>query len=274
MRAPATSAPHGRGIPLFSIITVVLNDRDGLEATRRSLLRQTCRDFEWIIVDGGSADGTAAAIRSFGDEVAWWRSAADRGPYDAMNNGMAAAKGEYLLFLNADDTLVSCGSLAWLKGEILAGATPDGPLDFVYCATLERSAGGGLRIKPARSHRMVWYGMFTHHQAMIYRRAVVAGLAYDLSFTVGADYAFTIEALGRSARVARGKQPLAVFAPAGLSGRLDRVGRLDQTRIRRKFLSLPVVFCFLIIQVQSMTMLVRRRWPVIYEICRCWRMYG
>ncbi|WP_158045839.1 glycosyltransferase family 2 protein [Skermanella pratensis] len=255
--------------PLFSIITVVLNDRKGLGRTRSSLRRQSCRNFAWIVVDGGSEDGTRDDIARFAPEIAWWRSGPDRGLYDAMNIGMAAATGDYLLFLNAGDELASPDSLERLAAVIRAHASPD----FLYCDALERTPRGTLLRKPARSHRTVWYGMFTHHQAMIYRRSAVADLSYDLSFKVGADYAFTISTLSRSARVARLREALIIFAPGGLSQAMASVGRRDQTRIRRQYLRLSAISCFLIMVVQSLAMLTRRGFPAFYEICRCRRMY-
>ncbi|UEM05631.1 glycosyltransferase [Skermanella rosea] len=255
--------------PLFSIVTVVLDDREGLRRTRASLRRQSCRDFAWIVVDGGSEDGTRDDIVRLGPEIAWWRSGPDRGLYDAMNIGKAAATGDYLLFLNAGDELASPDSLERLAAEIRRNSSPD----FLYCDALERTLGGTLLLKPARSHRTVWYGMFTHHQAMIYRRLAVADLSYDLSFTVGADYAFTIAALSGNSRVIRVREPLCVFAAGGLSHAMHPIGRRDQTRIRRRYLRLSVISCFLIMVVQSLAMLTRRGFPVFYEIYRCRRMY-
>lgn len=115
--------------------------------------------------------------------------------------------------------------------------------------------------------------MFTHHQAMVYRRLAVADLRYDLSFTVGADYAFTIAALSVNPRVVRLREPLVIFAAGGLSYVMHSVGRRDQTRIRRRYLRLSVISCFLIMVVQYLAMLTRRGFPVFYEIYRCRRMY-
>ena len=73
--------------------------------------------------------------------------------------------------------------------------------DFIYGDALEQGAGNRLLIKRARSHHFKWYGMFTHHQAMVYRRAVVEGQWFDLAWKIGADYAFTLDTLSKSVRV-------------------------------------------------------------------------
>jgi putative colanic acid biosynthesis glycosyltransferase len=179
------SSPISPRSSLFSIITVSLDDCDGLQRTHRSIAGQTCRDFDWIVVDGGSHDGTLEYLLAHKRDLAWWRSAPDHGLYDAMNIGLSAAAGEYLIFLNAGDTLPERGTLDHLARRIRRDERPD----FIYGDALEQGIGNRLLIKRARSHHLKWYGMFTHHQAMVYRRAVVEGQWFDLTWKIGADYA-------------------------------------------------------------------------------------
>lgn len=169
--------------PLFSIVTVVLNDREGLGRTRASLRRQSCRDFAWIVVDGGSEDGTRDEIVRSAPEIAWWRSGPDRGLYDAMNIGMAAATGDYLLFLNAGDELASPDSLERLAAEIRRHSSPD----FLYCDALERTLGGTLLLKPARSHRTLWYGMFPHRRGCCGHFLMKSNIESNVSRSIGLD---------------------------------------------------------------------------------------
>ncbi len=89
--------------PLVSIITVVLNDRHGLEQTLRSVQSQTYRHIEYIVVDGGSTDGTQEVLRMHGDSVQRWISEPDKGIGDAFNKGIAMATGEIVGILNAGD---------------------------------------------------------------------------------------------------------------------------------------------------------------------------
>lgn len=90
--------------PLFSIITVTLNNLPGLRKTRDSVTAQQFQDFEWLVVDGGSSDGSVEFLQ---DCTANFTSAPDKGPFDAMNKGLERARGQYLLFLNAGDTLAA-----------------------------------------------------------------------------------------------------------------------------------------------------------------------
>lgn len=97
-------ASHG---PAFSVVTVVRNDIEGLKRTWRSLATQTCSDFEWLVIDGASTDGTPEWLQALADERLRWISEPDRGIYDAMNKGIGRVQGEIVQFLNADDVLAS-----------------------------------------------------------------------------------------------------------------------------------------------------------------------
>lgn len=89
--------------PLISIITVNLNDLKGLKRTMNSVFGQSFKEFEYIVIDGGSTDGSREYIDSHSDKIDTWVSEKDSGIYNAMNKGIKAATGEYLLFLNSGD---------------------------------------------------------------------------------------------------------------------------------------------------------------------------
>lgn len=88
----------------LSIITINLNNKAGLQKTIDSVVAQTYKDFEWIIIDGGSADGSCELIEKYADNISYWISEPDKGIYNAMNKGIRLSHGEYLYFLNSGDS--------------------------------------------------------------------------------------------------------------------------------------------------------------------------
>ena len=94
-----------------SVITVVYNDVEHIRETMESFFAQTWEEKEYIVIDGGSTDGTVDIIREYSDRLAFWCSEHDEGIYDAMNKGVEHASGEWVNFLNSGDIYVSSGSL-------------------------------------------------------------------------------------------------------------------------------------------------------------------
>lgn len=90
--------------PLLTIITVVLNAKDHIENTILSVINQTYPDIEYIVIDGGSTDGTVEIIEKYRDKITIWKSEPDNGIFDAMNRGIELAKGEWINFMNAGDS--------------------------------------------------------------------------------------------------------------------------------------------------------------------------
>lgn len=88
---------------LISIITVAYNNKNGLEETIKSVINQTYRDFEFVIIDGGSNDGSKELLESYSSQINFWVSEPDKGIYNAMNKGIRKASGEYLIFMNSGD---------------------------------------------------------------------------------------------------------------------------------------------------------------------------
>ena len=89
----------------LSVITINYNNCDGLRKTIESVVNQTWRDFEYIIIDGGSTDGSVDVIKQYADKIDYWVSEPDKGIYNAMNKGIDVAKGEYCIFINSGDCL-------------------------------------------------------------------------------------------------------------------------------------------------------------------------
>ena len=102
----------------LSIITINFNNRNGLEKTIESVTSQTCKDFEWIIIDGGSTDGSRELVEKKQKYITYWCSEPDSGIYNAMNKGIKKAKGDYCFFLNSGDRLHDKDVMMNVLGEL------------------------------------------------------------------------------------------------------------------------------------------------------------
>lgn len=212
--------------PFFSVITVTLNNLEGLKRTADSLDEQDMRDFEWIVIDGGSTDGTPEFLDN---AQALWISEPDQGLYDAMNKGLKRAGGRYVLFLNAGDRLTFPETMR----EIKTAAEPAMP-DFIYGDSLEAAPGETPEYKTARKSESRALGMFTHHQSMLYRRDKIGELRYDPSYKISADYDFTLRFLSKNPSALYCQTPICIFESGGLSQQNAKTGRREQFKIRQR----------------------------------------
>ncbi|QQG36789.1 MAG: glycosyltransferase [Micavibrio aeruginosavorus] len=246
--------------PVFSVITVSRNHLSGLKATASALSHENQTLFEWIVIDGASDDGTQDYLQTTN---ARWISESDHGIYDAMNKGLERAAGEYVLFLNAGDTLALPRTLDTLAEYLKA--RPVNP-DLIYGDAFE-DTGSGRVIKPAHSHKTLHQGLFTHHQAILYRRALIDGLLYDRAYSIAADYKFTAQFIMRCQDIMYWPRPLCLFEPGGLSQRQAFKGRMQQSLIRRELhMTLPMEEIFILLR-QTLTLALRRYCPALY-----WRL--
>lgn len=179
--------------PLFSIITITFNAEQELKPTMISVAQQVCRDFEHIIVDGASTDGTIALARSLGGDALRIISEKDKGLYDAMNKGIGLARGKYLIFLNAGDSFASQDTLA-----LYAEAAKNDP-DIIYADTVivapDRTVKGPrhLSAPSTLTAKSFSNGMLVCHQAFVVRRSMAP--LYDLQYRFSADYDWTVKCI-------------------------------------------------------------------------------
>ncbi|WP_434618986.1 glycosyltransferase [Azospirillum sp. B2RO_4] len=252
--------------PRLAILTVVRNDRTGLADTCDSLRGQLSRDVVWLVADGASTDGTAEWLAAHAEFPIWWRSCPDSGLYDAMNDLLDTARRldcSHILFLNAGDRLAAADSAE----RLLEAIARHSDCALLYGDALERQGDGRILLKRARSHRWAPLGMFTHHQAMIYRVSALADLRFDSNYRIAADYAFTLAVLGRGEAV-RLRWPVCLFAPGGLSQRDATAGRREQDAIRRHHYRCGPVSTAAVATAQRVALAVRHHFPSAYAKLR------
>lgn len=222
----------------FSVISVTLNDLAGLQRTYRSLRAQRHGDYTWVVLDGGSDDGTVDWLTRLDPARVSWVSERDAGLYDAMNKGIERAQGDYLVFLNGGDEFADADVLA----RVGSAATDDPVPDFLFGDAIDVTAEGHELYRRARSHRSLWWTMFTAHQAMFFRRARIGDLRYRLEYRYAADYAFVAEFLdparGGVPVVRRVTGPLCRFWLGGASWTQRPKAIREDFTIRRRHLRL------------------------------------
>ena len=208
----------------LSIITVNLNNRAGLQKTTESIVSQTFKDFEWIVIDGGSTDGSKELIEQYSDYITYWVSEPDKGIYNAMNKGIKAANGEYLLFLNSGDYLYDNRVLQTVfqgkqSADILYGyMLLDGCESYAHAAMM----------KPV----LFWtdfIGNTLPHQASFIRRELFDkyGL-YDESYKIASDMKFFVKAIVWEKSTYKFiPEKIAVFQAGGISSNDARFEERD-----------------------------------------------
>lgn len=224
--------------PTFSVVTVVYNDRAGLERTRDSVASQHCRDFEWIVVDGGSKDGTVDILRSMPAGSPRWVSERDRGIYDAMNKGTAMAMGRYVVFLNAGDSFFEASTLSSVQSTLAKAEWPE----LLYGGAHYLFGNGSRRYRaPRRFESSIWHSIPSIHQATFYRRDCLDFPPYDLKYPVSADYYISARCFVKGSKACYLNSPVADFSVGGNSMQKSYKSLMECWRIQRDVLHLNVL---------------------------------
>lgn len=176
--APKTSLP---GRPLISVITVVKNGAATLERALRSVLEQAYAPLELIIRDGGSTDGTLALLHRYDDRLDFWRNQPDTGLYDAMNRAVADARGDWLLFLGADDAL---------RPGFSAAAAQCRESNTIYYGDVFMPHSNRRYDGPFSAAKLARRNIC--QQAIFYPRSVFAKYTFDTRYSVLADWALNM----------------------------------------------------------------------------------
>lgn len=176
--------------PKIAIITVNLNNRKGLEKTIDSVYKQTYTNYELIVIDGGSTDGSIDVIRDMSDKISYWISEPDRGIYCAMNKGLAKASGQYCLFLNSGDWLTNNGlpeAAKACKGE-----------DIIYfnCYLSYSDTRFEEQTYPEHLTLRSFYKRTIGHQSTLIRKALFSKYGdYSETNRIHSDYEFWIRTI-------------------------------------------------------------------------------
>lgn len=175
----------------FSIITINYNNRDGLKRTIESVIKQTFQGYEFIIIDGGSTDGSVEVIKQYESHITYWISEKDKGVYNAMNKGIRIAIGDYINFMNSGDVFYNSEVLSTVENipgnyDIIVGR------DYHYD---EQSHKGYAPTVPLRISMITFFKETLPHQGAFISRKLFKNSMYDESLQIASDWAFYVKSI-------------------------------------------------------------------------------
>lgn len=205
------------GLPVISVVTVVRNGAATLEKAIRSVADQDYPNLEYIIVDGGSDDGSVDIIRRWAHRIAYWRSEPDGGIYNAWNKAVSFASGEWIAFLGADDEFKLGAITAYAHWINESGSDA---LDYVSSrAVLVGASGQVLQVigSPWSWPAFQRYMTVAHVGSMHHRRLFERLGRYDETYRICGDYEFLLRA-GPDLRAGFMNQVTVAMGAGGISG--------------------------------------------------------
>jgi len=234
----------------ISIITVTYNAEQVLEKTLLSILNQSNQQFECILVDGQSKDGTVPLIQRFEQQIKnqeypgikpdqfRWISEPDRGLYDAMNKGIDMATGDFVWFMNAGDKIYDRDTIR--KIVELYNIEPE--CDLIYGQTImideeDQEVGERHKIAPKKlTRRSLLQGLVVGHQSILVHKKIAD--KFDLSYKIAADYDWVVKAVSKSHCQGYIDQYLSRFMVAGVSSQKRGLALKERFSIMKKHFGL------------------------------------
>lgn len=228
------------GQPILSVITIVYNNVKDIERTVLSVVNQTYRNIEYIIVDGLSDDGTLDVVHKYENRIARIISEKDEGIYDAMNKGLAVAKGDYVIFMNSGDEFFDVGTVA----AVFASADNAD----VYYGETEMIGDNGQSLGQRRHKapkKFTWrsfkYGMSVSHQAIYIKRSLTE--PYDRQYQLSADIDWILRIAKKAKTIVNVNRYVAKYLVGGMSKKKHRQSLVERFHIMKKHYGLlPTVF--------------------------------
>lgn len=239
-----------QNLPLVSIITVVFNGESYLEQTIKSVLNQTYKNIEYLIIDGGSTDNTLNIIKKYDSFISHWISEEDNGLYDAMNKGINMVNGILIGMINSDDwyekNAVELNVNAYLKNQNKQ----------IFHADRYNIDGNGNRsiykYKPS-AWRFKYHGMTFNHPSMFITKKEYEQHQYSTKFRSHADYLFVLEAwLKDSSKFHYLEHPIVNYRLQGISSSLSFTKMLQEEYAVRRESGMPLISVYFSIFYKSL----------------------
>jgi len=219
----------------LSIITINRNNAKGLERTLQSVIEQTCQEFEYVIIDGASTDGSVDVVKKYESSIPHlqWISELDNGIYNAMNKGVRLASGEYIQILNSGDCLASEDVVERMLNELQKAGNPS----ILYGNVVKLFPDGkSITDKCFAGQEITMLGMFTgsfnHDSAYIHRELFLKYGLYDETLKIVADWKWFMEVI-----VLGGEEPkyfdvdVTLFDMTGISETNKDLDKVERKRV-------------------------------------------
>ncbi len=228
----------------FSIITINYNDKRGLEKTLGSLQTQSCKDYEHIVIDGGSTDGSVEVIKRYEAGITYWVSEPDKGIYNALNKGLRMARGEYVNCMNAGDMFASPDVLQQIVDEKIPKS-----VGLIYGDTIFAEPDGRQTYQvpdPFWQSKEYIHGMGICHQSIYVRRDLAQSHPFDEKrYRILADFDAMQRIYAEGVTTYYIPKPFTVFDRGGLSSTHYKEGWREMGLITHRYGTPRYWFLFL-----------------------------
>ena len=227
----ASTSIDSKNLPVISIITVVYNSVKTIEQTILSVIGQSYPNKEYIIIDGGSTDGTVEIIKKYESNLAYWVSEPDKGIFDAMNKGISMAKGELIGIINADD---------WYEENIFATIAErfrETGSDHVIHGLIRNFLDEEFYSMVGNSIRRLRYDMIQHPTCFIPQKLYCILGNYDIALRHSADYDLILRFVQKGVKFSFVEKPIANFRLGGNSSNTWAEKEMYRVRVKHHVIS-------------------------------------
>jgi len=249
----------------YSIITINYNNKEGLKHTIQSVINQTSKDFEYIIIDGGSTDGSVDIIKEHANRINYWVSEKDNGIYHAMNKGVVKAQGDFCIFMNSGDTFCS--------NHVLENITAIKRNEDIIVGQV--TTDNKTIISPPPIGRFTMYHLYSGaipHQGAFIRTALLKENPYDENLKISADWKFFVKVLIlKNCSIFYTNEYIAQFDTSGISSNNSQLMRKEKEdylkeiippRVLEDYKKMKESECL----TQSLTPFLRKHYKIDYII--------
>lgn len=221
----------------LSIVTINYNNKEGLRKTIESVAGQTYRYIEYIVIDGGSADGSTDVIRQHEDVISYWVSEPDKGIYNAMNKGVAKTTGDYVLFLNSGDYLVSPTIIDEIRNELFSNED----VIFGLLKTYPSNRIGYTDVHLPLTMLDFFERSPIPHPASFIKRDLFQEMKYDETLKIVSDWKFFLQAIVfKGCSCKKIEKIIAIFEDEGLSSSNIECCNDERTTVLKKSLPMAI----------------------------------